>query len=174
MKPAAAKPKSVELPPSRIQKERRTISVATLLILLTALGGGVGLAGSILGGLALESHVESTRPAGPVLSHGQQFGLMIVPLCTLIGAAIGFSIAVAFVRYAILAIILLLITSFVGWRTTTAMWDSQISEYGPDPSEVVLYYPPTTMWILALCVSGAILLWLIVNTTLRIVRQVAK
>ncbi len=173
MKPVSASPKSVDQPPVRIQQETRTVLVATRLILFTVIGGAAGLAGSIFGGLALELHVASTRPAGPVLSYGQQFGMMIVPLCTLIGAAIGFSVALAFSRYPILAIILLLTTSFVGWGITGAMWNSQVADYGPDPSEVVLYYPPTAMCILAVCASGVVLVWMIFKTTLRIARPVA-
>ncbi len=154
MKPAAAKPHPKIAP---------TVFVATLLILLTVIRGGVGLAVSIFGGTVLESHVDSTRPAGPVLSYGQQVGMMIVPLCTLIGAAIGFSIAVAFFRYPRLAIILLLTTFFVGWGIRSTTWNSQIANNGPDPSEVVLSYPPMSMCMLAVCVSGVILLWGIVK-----------
>ena len=167
-----AAPKLTQLMPTRTPTESRTAFVATLLIMLTVIGGGVGLAASVFGGLGLESHAESTRPDGPSLSYGQQFGLIIVPLCALIGSAIGFSLAVAFLRYPIVAIILLLVISMLGWATTSSMWNSQIAEYGPDPSEVVLYYPPTGMCILALFVAGITLLTWIVKTLIRRARPV--
>ncbi|GAB5407088.1 MAG: hypothetical protein Aurels2KO_53190 [Aureliella sp.] len=159
--------------PTRTPTESRTAFVAALLILLTMIGGGVGLAASVFGGFALESHVESTRPDGPTLSYGQQFGLTIVPLCVLIGSAIGFSIAVAFLRYPIVAIVLQLVISMLGWMATSSMWNSQIADYGSDPSEIVLYYPPTGMCILALCVAGGTLFTLIVRASIRRARPVA-
>ena len=142
--------------------------VWTPLILFTIVGGGIGVVGSIVGGLSLESYVESIRPPGPVLSYGQMFGLIIVPLCTLIGAATGFAVGVACFRQRMLSIFLLLGTAFIGWEMTSSMWTSQISEYGPDPSEAVLFFPPLAMCIVALGAAAFICVVTLMSAIARI------
>lgn len=127
---------------------------AIVCVLLSMFGGGFGFVASIVFGLVGESPTAGT----PTLSYGQQFGLIIVPLCTLVGAGIGFAAGIAYARCFRTAVFLLLAISLSGWAATSAMWNSQIANYGRDPSEVVLYYPPSGMCVLALCTAVAICL----------------
>ncbi len=110
------------------------------IVLLAPLGGVTGFAGYIVASGIIEK--VYMQHSGDYLTYTQQAGFIILPLCTLLGAAIGFSIAPAFVGRFIVSSILLIVTSLCGTAIVVAMWISQIATYGRDPSEVVLYYPP--------------------------------
>ena len=54
--------------------------------LLPILGGIFGFGGCIIAASMIESRNTAKEP---ILSYGQQFGLISLPICTMIGAAIG-------------------------------------------------------------------------------------
>jgi hypothetical protein len=110
-------------------------------------GASLGFVGCMVASLVLEAGL---KPAGPTLSYGQQWGLIVLPLCTLIGAAIGLGVAFALVERPVISLVLLLVVSIVGSGVVSSMWNAQIARYGRDPSEVVLYYPPLALSMLAL------------------------
>lgn len=149
---------------SRVEKEKRILIALAIMILFTFIGGATGAAVSIFGGGWLESWVESSRTIGPRITYGQMFGMVIVPMCVLIGAATGFAIAVGWLRYSLTAVFLLSTTAFLGWGYTTSMWSSQIKTYGTDPSEYVLFYPPMAMSILAAGVAVLAVLDILART----------
>lgn len=126
------------------------------MLILTLVGCGIGAAVSILGGMSIESWAESVGRYEPQITYGQQFGMIIVPMCVAIGAATGFSAAVGCLRRPLLAVIMLAIIAVSGWALISSMWNSQIAEYGSDQSEMVLYYPPTAMCLIALGVAGLV------------------
>lgn len=102
--------------------------------------GTVGFFGYIALAIWLTPNTSSSQP---VLSHGQQAFLISLPLCTLIATAIGFGFAFIIVRQKFVSLFLLLAIAFLGWIPTRSLWNNQIANYGRDPSEAVLYYPPT-------------------------------
>ena len=90
--------------------------------------------------------IESRNTATePILSFGQQFGLISLPICTMIGAAIGLGFAFSVARRYTVSIILLLLVSLAGCTLNNSFWNDQIARYGRDPSEAVLYYPPLAL-----------------------------
>lgn len=89
--------------------------------------------------LSFESLVMPTlRPPGtPVLSYGQQFGIVMLPLAALLGCSAGASFAVMRWWATIAALAFpALIAVFV-----TMLWKSSFTCYGADPSDWVLYVP---------------------------------
>lgn len=106
---------------------------------LPVVGGITGFIGYIFAASILENR-DTT--AEPILSYGQQAGLISLPMCTLISAAIGLGLAFSIVRQFATSIVLLLLVSLSGWAINNSFWNDQIRRYGPDPSESVLYYPP--------------------------------
>lgn len=129
----------------------------SMLLAFFGLGAVFGLVASVLAGFAFVPEPSSG------LSYGQQFAFITVPACTLLGAAIGFSLGLAYFKQRIIAAVSLIATSSIGWLVTSSQWDSQLRNYGPDQSEVVLYYPPTGMCILSVCVAVWILIHRAVN-----------
>jgi hypothetical protein len=119
-------------------------------VALPFIGGFIGFAGYIAAASILEAHDDWS---GPRLSYGQQAGLISLPICTMIGAAIGLGFAFAIVRRYMVSIALLLLVSLCGWCIVNVMWNDQIARYGRDPSEVVLYYPPMAFSMLALAAA---------------------
>ena len=116
-------------------------------LVLPLLGGFIGFAGYIAAALLLEAR---DGVSGPRLSYGQQAGLISLPICTMIGAAIGFGVSLSLARRYLFSIVLLLFVWLCGCGIVNSMWNDQIARYGRDPSEVVLYYPPLAFSILAL------------------------
>ncbi len=106
--------------------------------LLPILGGVFGFGGCIFAASMFESRNTATEP---ILSYGQQFGLISLPFCTMIGAAIGLGFAFSVARRYTVSILLLLLVSLAGWTLNNSFWNDQIARYGRDPSEAVLYYP---------------------------------
>ncbi len=115
--------------------------------LLPILGGVFGFGGCIFAASMIESRNTATEP---ILSYGQQFGLISLPICTMIGAAIGLGFAFSVARRYTVSILLLLLVSLAGWTLNNSFWNDQIARYGRDPSEAVLYYPPIALSGLAL------------------------
>jgi hypothetical protein len=107
--------------------------------LLPILGGVFGFGGCIFAASMIESRNTATEP---ILSYGQQFGLISLPICTMIGAAIGLGFAFLVARRYAVSILLLLLVSLAGWNLNNSFWNDQIARYGRDQSEAVLYYPP--------------------------------
>ena len=125
----------------RPQASRRSGLAATAaFVLLPILFGITGFAGYIALAISLERQPSQNEP---VLSHGQQAALISLPICTIIAASAGFALAFAFVRQLVTSIVLLSMTSLLGWLVTRSIWNAQIAQYGRDASEAVLYYPPS-------------------------------
>lgn len=110
--------------------------------LLPILGGIFGFGGCIIAASMIESRNTAKEP---ILSYGQQFGLISLPICTMIGAAIGVGFAFSVARRYTVSILLLLLVSLAGWTLNNSFWNDQIARYGRDPSEAVLYYPPLAL-----------------------------
>src|SRR5687768_16958996 len=81
--------------------------------LLGVFGGGLGFAAFVAGALILETNFMP-RPVGPTLSYGQAAGLFSLPLCTLLGAAIGVCVAMASAGRFVASAVLLLLTGGCG------------------------------------------------------------
>lgn len=123
-------------------------------------GAFIGFASYIVAAPMLEPQNELPWPR---LSHGIQAGLISLPLCMILGAAIGIGIAFAIVRRHLISIVLLLLAGLGNWRVVNSMWDEQIRRYGRDPCEAVLYYPPLGFSILALVVALTVALIAVVR-----------
>ena len=109
-------------------------------VALPLLFGIAAFAGYIALAIALEVQPTETEP---VLSHGQQALLISLPICTMLGASVGVALAFLVARQRLVSALLLFTIALVGWGITHSLWNAQIAQYGRDPSEVVLYYPPT-------------------------------
>ena len=115
-------------------------AIATLAFLVLPIMGGVaGAGGFILAASMLENRNTTTEP---ILSYGQQAGLISLPMCAMISAVIGLGIALSIIRQYTAAIVLLLLVAVAGWALNNSFWNGQIARHGPDSSEAVLYYPP--------------------------------
>lgn len=101
--------------------------------------GTAGFAGYIA--LALGLEVQPTE-SEPVLSHGQQAILISLPICTLLAASVGIALAFLVAGQRLFAALLLCSIAIIGYSITRSIWNAQIAQYGRDPSEIVLYYPP--------------------------------
>ena len=86
------------------------------------------------------------EPHGMKLSYGQAAALISLPVCAVLGSAIGFAFAFVYIRRYRIAAVLLMLVAILGAAVIVPMWNQQVARYGSDPSEVVLFYPP-----LALC-----------------------
>lgn len=125
----------------RPQASRQTgLANTAAFVLLPILFGITGFAGYIALALSLERQPSQNEP---MLSHGQQAALISLPICTIIAASAGLALAFAYAGRHVTSIVLLFITSLVGWLVTRSLWNAQIAQYGRDPSEAVLYYPPS-------------------------------
>ena len=122
-------------------------------VVFPLLGGFVGFVGYIAAALILEMR---NGPTGPTLSYGQQAGLISLPICTMIGVAIGLGVALSLIRRYVVSIALLLLVSLCGSGIVNLMSNDQIARYGRDPSEVVLYWPPLAFSVLALVAAVAV------------------
>ncbi len=135
-----------------------------LFVVLPMVFGLAGFAGYIALAITLERQPEENEP---VLSHGQQAILISLPICTMIAASTGFALAFCFVRQRALSIILLFVIALVGWLITRSLWNAQISQYGHDASEVVLYYPPAGYAAATVCLGLLLSISLAVRLTKR-------
>ncbi len=109
--------------------------------------------GYIFAASMLEIRDTTTEPIRP---YGQQAGLISLPMCTLICAAIGLGLALSIVRQYAAAILMLLLVSLSSWAINDSFWSDQIKRHGPDPSEAVLYYPPLACSACSLCTATLI------------------
>jgi len=123
---------------------------------LPMIGGIAGFVGYIFATTILENRDTTTDP---VLSYGQQAGLISLPMCTLISAATGLGVAFTIARQYVTSVLLLLVVSLCGWATNNSLWNDQIKRYGPDPSEAVLYYPPLVCSGIALFTAVIVAAW---------------
>jgi len=131
---------------------------------LPLLGGFVGFGGYIVAASLLEARNE---PLFPTLSYGQEAGLISLPLCTMIAAAIGFGVALARARRYFASIIMLVLVWYSGSAIVNSIWNNQIARYGRDPSEIVLYWPPLAFSLLALVAAAGVALVAVVRWWLR-------
>ena len=116
-------------------------------------GGVAGFTGYLFAAFILENRVTSGEP---ILSYGQHAGLISLPMCTLISAAIGLGLAFSIIRQYATSILILLLVSLSGWAINNSLWNDQIRTYGPDPSEAVLYYPPLACSGIALFIAAVV------------------
>ena len=123
---------------------------------LPIFGGLAGFIGYLFAAVALENRDTTTEP---FLSYGQQAGLISLPMCTLISAATGLGIAFSIARQNAISVLLLATVSLCGWAINNAFWSDQITRYGPDPSEAVLYYPPLACSGIALFTATVVAAW---------------
>ena len=131
--------------------------ISTLAFLgLPMIGGIAGFVGYIFASITLEDRDTATEP---ILSYGQQAGLISLPMCTLMSAATGLGIAFKIARQYVTSVLLLLAVSLCGWAITNSLWNDQIRRYGPDPSEAVLYYPPLACSGIALFTAVIVAAW---------------
>jgi hypothetical protein len=118
-----------------------------LLAILSFAGLILGTIGYFVSAIILENrHVESE----PILSYGQQAGLISAPLCAIMCAMIGMSIAFVIERKAFLGTAILIVTGCLGILLVSSVWSDQIAQHGRDYSEIVLYYPPMSVAIACL------------------------
>lgn len=134
---------------------RSTTSTLAYFV-LPMIGGIAGFVGYMFASVILEKRETITDP---VLSYGQQAGLISLPMCTLISAATGLGVAFTIARRYVTSVLLLLAVSLCGWAINNSLWNDQIKRYGPDPSEAVLYYPPLVCSELALVTAGIVVAW---------------
>lgn len=127
-----------------------SLSATSLFLLLTAIGCFTGYGGAIIGSVGLEQNIASHGLGNPRLTYGQQAGLITMPLCALMGAGIGFALAMATTKHSMAAAALLLANAGLGWVITSSLWNQQIEQYGRDASEIVLYYPLVAMSFVSL------------------------
>ena len=125
------------------------LSIATCVV-LSLLGGFIGFSGYFVALSLLDSRSQTS---GPTLSYGQQAALFSLPICTIMGNVIGFSVALSVARKYLRAIAFLLGAGLYATAVVILLWNIQIAQYGRDPSEIVLYYPPLTAALSALIVS---------------------
>jgi len=140
-------------------------------VALPFVGAFFGFAGYIVAAPMLEPQNELPWPR---LSHGIQAGLISLPLCMIVGAAIGIGIAFAIVRRRLISIVLLLLAALGNWRVVNSMWDEQIKRYGRDPCEAVLYYPPLGFSILAVVAALAVALIAVVQWRARVAQRLPR
>src|SRR5690606_31605677 len=74
--------------------------------ILAICGAALGFVGCMVATILLEAGLEV---AEPMLSYGQQWGFIVLPLCTLIGAAIGPGVAFAILQRPVISTVLLLL-----------------------------------------------------------------
>jgi len=137
-------------------RARSVANAMIVFVLLPMVGGAFGFFGYLCLAVYFESRIIPTKPS---LSYGQS-----LPLCTLIGATIGFASAFAVVRFHTTAVSLLLLTGLVGFGITNSMLKSQRAEYGYDPSEAVLFYPlficsGVAIALAAMIAGGSVIRW---------------
>jgi hypothetical protein len=132
-------------------------AIATLaFIALPIVGGIAGFTGYLFAATIFENRDTTIES---ILTYGQQAGLISLPMCTLICAAIGLALAFSFIRQYAIAILILLLASMSGWAINNSFWSDQIRTHGPDPSEVVLYYPPLECSGMALSTAAIVAVW---------------
>lgn len=134
----------------------RSITSTLAFLWLPMIGGIAGFVGYIFASITLEDRDTATEP---ILSYGQQAGLISIPMCTLICAATGLGVAFTIGRQYVTSVLLLLAVAFCGWAINNSLWNDQIKRYGPDPSEAVLYYPPLACSGLALFTAMVVAAW---------------
>ena len=117
------------------------------ITLLTFAGLILGPIGYFAAAVILETRkVESE----PILSYGQQAGLISAPLCAIMCAMIGMSFGLLIGRKAFFGTATLIATGCLGGLAVNSMWSEQIAQHGRDYSEIVLYYPPMSVAIACL------------------------
>lgn len=120
------------------------------LTLLTFAGLILGAIGYFAAAIILENrHVESE----PMLTYGQQAGLISAPLCATMCAMIGMSFGLVVGRQAFFGTVILIANGCLGGLVVNSMWSEQIAQHGRDYSEIVLYYPPMSVAIASLLLA---------------------
>ena len=147
-------------PPQRSsdQRDPRFQSLkSAAFVVLPILGGFAGFIGYIAAAIAIESRIERW-PTESVLSYGQTAAFLSLPLCTLLLASTGFSVALTFTRSLRTCIGVLVLVCAFGSGITCLFWSSQVGQYGRDPSEYVLFLPPLVCSLCPLFLAGILAL----------------
>ncbi|AMV35594.1 hypothetical protein VN12_26110 [Pirellula sp. SH-Sr6A] len=108
-------------------------------IVLPLIFGIVGFIGYLVLAFALNTYGIVTQP---FLSYGQQAVFISLPICTLLTTSVGLASAFIVAGHRFFAALLFTVTAAAGYAITSSLWNAQIAQYGSDPSEMVLYYPP--------------------------------
>lgn len=130
------------------QQPRLTRAMIGLLVLVFPLVGGiVGFNGYLAVGSLLTTMIQSK------ISLGQQAGLVSLPICTLVCGSIGLGLVFMLIRRYLTAACILFAVGLCSSVIICALWKSQVSKYGEDSSEYVLYYPPLVCSAVALLLA---------------------
>ena len=122
-------------PPSPVWSRNGTIDRVFARLLPAA---GIGSACYLAYGLLFEQFFMPAlrRPGEPMLSYGQQAGLMMLP-AAILGTAIGLVLLWrTWIARGIAVVAPLLVAKGVN-----SLWNESLAQYGPDPSDQVLYVP---------------------------------
>lgn len=128
---------------------QRALETCFVLGVYCVIGGVLGFIGCIVGSFLTES-VTPVSTGKASLSYGQEWFLIILPICALMGLGQGFASYLASIKQFFLSGLTFLFIAGLGFRVVYRMWSDQIADYGRDRSEAILYYSPTAMCILSL------------------------
>jgi hypothetical protein len=128
---------------------QRVLETCFVLGVYCVIGGALGFIGCIVGSFLTES-LTPVATGEASLSYGQEWFLIILPLCALMGLGQGFALYLTSKKQFFLSGLTFLLISGSGFQLVYRMWSDQIADYGRDRSEEILYYAPTAMCILSL------------------------
>lgn len=111
--------------------------------------------------LVTDLYIKSQIPVGTsVRQHAMEGIVVSMPICLLMGVAIGVALAFAAVRFRLIAVGILLLATVAGGVVTMNSWSHYVAVNGRDPSEKLLYYPPIVLVVISClmaCTLGLLL-----------------
>lgn len=122
-------------PPSPVWSRNGTIDQVFTRLLPAA---GIGSACYLAYGLLFEQFFMPAlrRPGEPMLSYGQQAGLMMLP-----AGILGMAIGLVLLWRTWIARGIAIAAPFLIAKGVNSLWNESLAQYGPDPSDQVLYVP---------------------------------
>ena len=147
------------------EPSRLSFDTLCLLCTLAAMSGAVvGAVSFVVYGLIFEQFVmpQLRVPGEPMRSYGQLFGLIMLPLGMLLGASAGVSLALARWRNCLTGAAFNVAIPFLVSFTALQLWRSSLAEYGPNPSDWVMFVPLllasalSLTWTLLLFAAGCL------------------
>ena len=146
----------------QIHELPRVVAVCSFLFLPV-----IGLCFGLLVMLLTDRFIESRIPVGTsVRSHAMEGLFTTMPICLLLGAAIGVAVACIIVRLRLVAVGILCLASTLGWFVTSSAWSQYVATNGRDVSEELLYYPPIVLIAIS-CLLASLIVVLLVLGVLR-------
>ena len=125
--------------------------------ILPMFGVGLGFVGCLVAAQLLKRFGMQHDYESSSTAYGQMFGLFSMPICVALGGAIGVAIALAGISRFGWATAVLLLTSVTCCVVVIHVWDGQIADYGRDPTDIIVYYPPLGFCAVAAAVMIGIL-----------------